>query len=117
MIIRLFLILLVLNLVAFAVRAEAAEPVLSEPMLSERMMDERDGAMSTQVISEFPVWMSGDVEEDRSDAFAAIGSRLLSLGLVRSRNSGKSYASDGAQADHGIALLNEGACLNLRWNF
>ncbi|OZC36561.1 hypothetical protein B9Q17_16240 [Marinobacter vinifirmus] len=117
MIIRLFLILLALNLVAFAVRAEATEPVLSEPMLSERMMAERDGAMSPEDIYEFQEWMSGDVEEGRSDAFAAIGSRLLSHGLVRSRNSGKSYASDGAQADHGIALLNEGACLNLRWNF
>ena len=117
MIIRLFLILLVLNLLAFAVRAEAAEPVLYEPVLSERMMAERDGTVSPEDIYEFQEWMSGDVDEDRSDAIAAIGSRLLSLGLARARSSGKNYASDGAQPDHGIALLNEGASLNLRWNF
>jgi hypothetical protein len=118
MIIRLFLILLALNAIAFAVRAEASEPRLAEPVISERMMAERDGVMSPEDIYEFQEWMSGDTREDRSDAVAAIGSRLLSLGLTRSsRNAGKSYASDPAQADHGIALLNEGACLNLRWNF
>ena len=61
--------------------------------------------------------MSGDFDYDSSEAFAEIGSRLLSLTLTRSRNTGKQYASDPAQADHGISLLNEGARLNLKWNF
>lgn len=117
MIIRLFLILLALNLAAFAVRAEAAGPMLSEPMLSERMMAERDGMMSAEEIYEFQEWMSGEAGEDRSDALAAIGSRLLSLSFSRPDRSKKGYASDPAQPDHGVALLNEGACLNLRWNF
>ena len=117
MIIRLFLLLLVLNLVAFAVRAEAAEPVLYEPILSDRMMAERDGSMSPEDIYEFQEWISGDSDQDRNDALAAIGSRLLSLSLIRTRSAGNSYASDGAQPDHGVALLNEGASLNLRWNF
>lgn len=42
MILRLFVVLLALNSVAFAMRADAAQPMLSEPMLSERMMAERD---------------------------------------------------------------------------
>lgn len=112
MIIRLFIVLLALNFVAFMVRAEAAEP-----MLSDRMMAERDDRMTAEKITELQEWMSGAYQEDETDAVAAIGSRLLSLSLSGNRSSGKAYASDRAQADHGIALLNEGACLNLRWNF
>ncbi|GGC81314.1 hypothetical protein [Marinobacter halophilus] len=112
MIIRLFAILLALNFVAFVVRAEAAEP-----MLLDRMMAERDDMMSVDEIYQLQEWMSGDYQEDHADAVAAIGSRLLSLGFRDDQGAQKSYASDRAQADHGIALLNEGACLNLRWKF
>lgn len=112
MIIRLFLVLLALNLLAFVVRAEAAEP-----MLSERMMAERDDSVSVEKIYELQEWMAGDYQDDDADAVAAIGSRLLSLSLSSSRSTDRTYASDRAQPDHGIALLNEGACLNLRWNF
>lgn len=112
MIIRLFVALLVLNFVAFVVRAEAAEP-----MLSDRMMADRDDTMTVEKIYELQEWMSGDYQEDHADAVAAIGSRLLSLSFSGNRGSQRAYASDRAQADHGIALLNEGACLNLRWKF
>jgi len=111
MIIRLFIALLALNFVAFVVRAEAAEPILSD-----RMMAERDDMVSAEEIYELQEWMSGDYEDDHLDAVAAIGSRLLSVGLSR-RAQQRMYASDPAQPDHGIGLLNEGAALNLRWRF
>ncbi|PHQ24551.1 hypothetical protein CLH62_16785 [Marinobacter guineae] len=107
MIIRIFVALLALNLVAFVVRAEA----------SGRVFEEVENAPTTEEIYELQERMSGDFENDSSEAFTEIGSRLLSLTLTRSESSGKRYASDPAQADHGIALLNEGACLNLKWNF
>ncbi|WP_372964805.1 hypothetical protein [Marinobacter sp.] len=118
MIIRIFLLLLALNCLAFVARAEAAEPVRSEPMLSDRMLAERDDKMSVEDVYELQEWMSGDEDhQNRQDALAAIGSRLLSLSFNRADSSRKNYASDSAQPDHGIALLNEGACLNLRWKF
>ncbi|SFR55996.1 hypothetical protein SAMN04488073_2823 [Marinobacter gudaonensis] len=107
MIIRIFVALLALNLVAFVVRAEA----------SERVFEEAEMTTASEEIFAIQERVSGDIDEDSSDAFAEIGSRLLSLTLSRSRQSGKHYASDPAQADHGIALLPEGACLNLKWNF
>lgn len=107
MIIRIFVALLALNLVAFVVRAEA----------SGRVFEEVEKAPTTEQIYELQEQMSGDFDDDSSEAFTEIGSRLLSLTLTRSENSGKHYASDPAQADHGIALLNEGACLNLKWKF
>ena len=106
MIIRIFVALLVLNVTAFVVRAEA----------SERMFNEPSEIMTTEDIYELQQRMAGDFD-DEADVFAEIGSRLLSLSLVRTRNTGKQYASSPAQADHGIALLNEGAFLNLKWNF
>ncbi|MDO6441125.1 hypothetical protein [Marinobacter sp. 2_MG-2023] len=106
MIIRIFITLLVLNVAAFVVRAEAAG----------HGFDELSEIMTTEDVYELQQRMSGDYDDD-ADAVAEIGSRLLSLSLVRSESTGKQYASQPAQADHGIALLNEGACLNLKWNF
>lgn len=109
MIIRIFVALLVLNIAAFVVRADA----------SERAFEATSETMTVEDVYELQQRVVGDVDEDDSDAIAVaeIGSRLLSLSLVRSSSSGKHYASQPAQADHGIALLNEGACLNLKWNF
>lgn len=112
MVIRLFLVLLALNLLAFVVHADAAEP-----LLEDRMMAERDGRVTPEDIAELQEWMSGDTDDDRSDAVAALGSRLISLTLSDDRRRGRSYASDPAEPDHGIGLLNEGASLNLRWKF
>ncbi|SFN33918.1 hypothetical protein [Marinobacter pelagius] len=108
MIIRIFVALLVLNLVAFVVRADAAERPFGE---------EPEPVNTVQEIYQVQERTVGNFEEDSSEAFTEIGSRLLSLTFTRSRSDGKQYASDPAQADHGIALLNEGACLNLKWNF
>ena len=108
MIIRIFAALLALNLVAFVVRADAAE----------HEFDHADIALSAaQEVNEIQERGSGQYEQDSSEAFSEIGSRLLSLTLVRARQNERHYASDPAQPDHGIALLNEGACLNLKWKF
>ena len=104
MIIRIFVTLLALNTLAFVVRAEAGERVFANEMVAEdiyRLQEE----------------MSGDFEHDTSDMYAAIGSRLLSLSFSESNARGRTYASEPARPDHGIALLEEGACLNFKWNF
>ncbi|MBO6851587.1 MAG: hypothetical protein JJ867_14180 [Marinobacter sp.] len=104
MIIRIFVALLALNMVAFVVRAEAGERVIDEA--------------PSENVYELQEQMAGDFDnEDAREAFAEIGSRLLSLGLVRSDQGKKRYASDPARPDHGVALLDEGAALNLKWNF
>lgn len=107
MIIRIFVALLALNFVAFVVRAEA----------SGRVFDEMENTSTSEEIFQMQERVSGNFEEDSSEVFTEVGSRLLSLTLTRSKRSGKQYASDPAEADHGIALLPEGACLNLKWNF
>lgn len=104
MIIRIFIALLALNMAAFVVRAEASDRVFADetPVQDVYALQEQ---------------MSGDFDRQSSDMYATIGSRLLSLSLVDKDSNKKSYASDPAQPDHGIALLEEGACLNLKWNF
>ena len=105
MIIRIFVALLALNMVAFVVRAEAEERVIADENVAEDVYELQER-------------MSGDFDrDDAEDAWTEIGSRLLSLSLYRSEPGGKRYASDRARADHGVALLEEGAALNLKWNF
>ncbi|HTN33858.1 MAG TPA: hypothetical protein VL091_07630 [Marinobacter sp.] len=108
MIIRIFIALLALNLVAFVVRAEAAE----------HGYDGMSKTVSVVDLYEQQKRAAGDYDEDDDiEAFSEIGSRLLSLTFSQSKDHGKRYASQSARADHGIALLDEGACLNLKWNF
>ncbi len=45
-----------------------------------------------------------------------MGSRLLTLSLTRSDTS-RRYAYETIRADHGFSLIDEGACLNLKWTF
>lgn len=105
MIIRLFLALLVLNMVAFVVRADAAErPVIAADQFPEDLYELQDR-------------MSGDFERREDEQLTALGSRLLSWRFSRKQDDGHHYASDAAVPDHGIALINEGACLNLKWKF
>lgn len=104
MIIRIFLALFVLNLLAFVVRAEAGERVFADEV-------------PTQDVYQLQEEMSGDFERRPSDMYAAVGSRLLSLSLSDADARTHSYGSSPAKPDHGIALLDEGACLNLKWNF
>lgn len=104
MIIRIFIVLLSLNMLAFVVRAEASERVMADDV-------------PMQDISALQEQMSGDFEREPFDMYTALGSRLLSLSLHDSDPRGRTYASQAAKPDHGIALLEEGACLNLKWNF
>lgn len=106
MIIRIFIALLALNMVAFVVRAEASEH------------DVYLNGSQHEDLYELQEEMSGDFGHgDSVDAISAIGSRLLSLRLSRSYRDERFHASDAARPDHGIALLEQGACLNLKWNF
>lgn len=104
MIIRIFVVLFVLNMLAFVVRAEASERAFAEEVRVEDVL-----ALQEE--------MSGDFKRESADVYAALGSRLLSLSLSDSGSRGRTYASEATRADHGIALLDEGACLNLKWNF
>lgn len=104
MIIRIFIALLALNMIAFVVRAEANERLFADDMPTENIYQLQEE-------------MSGDFERENSDMYANLGSRLLSLGFSRSSSGKRTYASEPARADHGIALLEEGACLNLKWDF
>ena len=45
-----------------------------------------------------------------------MGSRLLTLSLTR-HDTSRRYAYETIRADHGLALIDEGACLNLKWTF
>ncbi|MDX1633528.1 MAG: hypothetical protein R3280_02725 [Marinobacter sp.] len=106
MIIRIFLVLLALNLVAFVVRAEANErPAIAAELYPEELTELQDR-------------MSGDFDStEEEDALTTLGSRLLSWRFSRNRDDGRHYAYEAARPDHGIALIENGACLNLRWNF
>lgn len=108
MIIRIFLVLLVLNMLAFVVRAEAAEPYA-----------DAETQVRAEDVYELPEHLlTGEYTSDNPDeALTAIGARLLTLGFMNNRPDGKRYGSDPAYADHGVALLEQGACLNLKWNF
>ncbi|MDF0751902.1 hypothetical protein NLU14_16860 [Marinobacter sp. 71-i] len=104
MIIRIFIALLALNMIAFVVRAEANERVFADETPAENVYQLQEE-------------MSGDFDREESDMYTTIGSRLLSLGFSSSDSGKKTYASDPARPDHGIALLEEGACFNFKWNF
>jgi len=68
MIIRIFVALLALNMIAFVVRAEASERVFADEVPAENVYQLQEE-------------MSGDFEREESDMYATIGSRLLSLSL------------------------------------
>ncbi len=104
MIIRIFVALLALNMIAFVVRAEANDRIFADEVPAEDIYQLQDE-------------MSGDFDREEADMYTNLGSRLLSLGFSRSDSRTRNYASSPARPDHGIALLEEGACLNLKWNF
>lgn len=106
MIIRIFIALLLLNTLAFVVRAEAGErDVLPTEIFSSDL-------------TELQNHMAGDFHRDRQDALLDVGARLLSWGLSRQPAAGThAYAYRSVRQDHSVALLNEGASLNLRWKF
>ncbi|MEQ5837014.1 hypothetical protein [Marinobacter sp. NFXS9] len=106
MVIRIFLLLLVLNSLAFMVKADAAER-------AEYRQDAFDNRYTSQDT------MPDDLQQDDVDAAVELGSRLLQWRFSRTDDDGKHYASESFQADHGLALIDQGdgACLNLKWDF
>lgn len=105
MITRIFLALLILNTVAFVVRAEAGE---RETLPNEIYVGDTH---------EIQDRMSGDFIYDSEDALMDLGSRLLSWRLSSAPDGGRRYAYESAQPNHSVALINEGAALNLSWRF
>lgn len=104
MVFRIFIILLALNSLAFVVKADAAEHVdISDEEFSD--------------LYALQEAMSGDFERDDADAIAELGSRILRWSFTSRDVEEKRYASEGARPDHGVALIENGACLNLKWNF
>ncbi|TBW49969.1 hypothetical protein EZI54_18760 [Marinobacter halodurans] len=106
MVIRIFLLLLVLNSLAFVVKADAAER-------TEYREDAYDNRYAAQDA------MPDDLQQDDVEAAVEVGSRLLQWRFSSNDDDGKRYASESLRADHGLALIDEGdgACLNLKWNF
>ncbi|SFR74708.1 hypothetical protein SAMN05216203_2722 [Marinobacter daqiaonensis] len=106
MIIRLFIALLVLNTLAFVVRAEAGE--------REALPNQIYQGSSAEIQDR----MSGDFVYDGQDALMDLGSMFLSWRLSgEPGRSGRHYASESVHAEHSIALINDGAALNLQWKF
>lgn len=106
MVIRVFVALLVLNLIAFVVQADAAERASGSA-----------GMSAAAEVSQIEAQVSGRHEPEDAEIVSGIGLRLLSLTLKNSSGNDRHYASDPARPDHGVAVLDDGACLNLRWNF
>lgn len=106
MIIRIFVVLLVLNTVTFVVRAEAGErEALPTQMYQGKAAEIQDR-------------MSGDFIYDSQDALIDLGTMLLSWRLSSAPGQDRrSYASESFRAEHSIAVINEGAALNLSWRF
>ncbi|MGP4843600.1 hypothetical protein ACTXGQ_05660 [Marinobacter sp. 1Y8] len=105
MVVRIFLILLALNSIAFVVRADAAEHI------------EIRSTEDTSDLYTLQNAMSGDFEQDTADTLADVGSRLLRWQLTEDPGDKKRYAYETVRADHGVALIEDGACLNLKWDF
>ena len=108
MIFRVFIALLFLNVVGNVATAEASDSdVLRMPGMAGK-----ESVEALQVRENL-----GDDALTERDMITDTGARLLSLRLSSSDSSGRHYASDSVRPDHSLSLLNEGACLNLRWNF
>lgn len=113
MIIRLFSTLLIINLAIFAASADASEQADSR---SDKEAVTMNDVYQLQAIMDGRNYSNTDYAEDNADILAEVGSRLLTLSLTR-RDTSRRYAYETVRADHGIALIDEGACLNLKWTF
>ena len=116
MILRLFFTLLIINIAIFAAGADAAEQIgnidrgtVKEPVTMADV-EQLQAAMAGRNYATI------DQTEDNADILAEVGSRLLTLSLTR-RDTSRRYAYETIRADHGLALIDEGACLNLKWTF
>jgi len=116
MILRIFFTLLIINVAIFAASADAAEQI------GNIDRDTVKDPVTMADVEQLQAAMAGrnyatiDQTEDNADILAEVGSRLLTLSLTR-RDTSRRYAYETIRADHGLALIDEGACLNLKWTF
>lgn len=103
MVLRLFFILLAVNTVAFVAHAEASE------------QQERVERPDLWAIVEAGPANAEDELEDELGELADLGARFLKWQFTREQ--GPRYASERVFSDHGIAMVDDGAALNLKWRF
>jgi hypothetical protein len=116
MILRLFFTLLIINVAIFAVSADASEQTVSSDRSAVKKSVTMADVQQLQSVMSGRNYATIDQTEDTADIFAEVGSRLLTLSLTR-RDTSRRYAYETIRADHGLALIDEGACLNLKWTF
>lgn len=104
MILRIFLILLAVNTLAFVARADASEATDTDNEI--RMMTEAG--------------FYDNVHEPDEDIFelADLGARFLKWRFTRyNEDEHRRFASKRVSSDHGFAVVEDGAALNLKWRF
>ena len=116
MILRLFFTLLIINVAIFAVSADASEQTNGSDLGAVKKSVTMADVKQLQAVMSGRNYATIDQTEDNADIFAEVGSRLLTLSLTR-RDTSRRYAYETIRADHGLALIDEGACLNLKWTF
>ena len=105
MVLRIFIILLAVNTLAFVARADAAESD-SRQVVEVRMMMEPGGFENI------------DADNDAVSELADLGARFLKWRFSdRDDTDGERYASERVFSDHGVAVVDDGAALNLTWRF
>lgn len=116
MILRLFFTLLIINIAIFAASAEASEQRASGDRGTMKESVTMADVKQLQAVMAGHSYATIDQVDGNADILAEVGSRLLTLSLIRSDTSHR-YAYKTIRADHGLALIDEGACLNLKWTF
>jgi hypothetical protein len=116
MILRLFFTLLIINVAIFAAGADASEQTGSSNRGTVKETVTMTDVKQLQAVMAGRNYATIDQTEDNVDILTEVGSRLLTLSLTR-RDKSRRYAYETIRADHGFALIDEGACLNLKWTF
>lgn len=104
MVLRLFFILLAVNAIAFVARADASE--------QQESFEKPD----LWAIVEAGPARADDELEDELGELADLGARFLKWQFTRDSDQAR-YASDRVFSDHGVAMVDDGAALNLKWRF
>lgn len=106
MVLRIFLILLALNTLAFVAHADA-----SEMGAEDRTTAEIEWMMAAAVYD------NGGAEEEGIADLADLGARFLKWRLSRDHSDRERFASNRIFSDHGIHVVEDGAAVNLTWRF
>lgn len=116
MILRLFFTLLIINVAIFAASADASEQTGSAGRVTAHPAVTMADVKHLQAVMAGRSYATIDQMEGSADILAEVGSRLLTLSLTR-RDTSRRYAYETIRADHGLALIDEGAYLSLKWTF